>query len=318
MVTLGYALSSEEHPAQDLVRFAKRAEEVGFEYASISDHFHPWIDRQGESTFVFSVVGAISNATKRLRIMTGVTCPIVRYHPAIVAHAASTLETLMPGRFMLGVGTGESLNEHIIGQRWPEYEVRAEMLEEAVEVIRKLWSGGVQSHHGKHYTLENARIYSLPERPPPIIVAAGGPRSAAMAGRIGDGLIDFAPEEKVVAAFDDNGGAGKPKFIQFNVCWAEDEAEARKTALEICPTVALSGALGQELPNPWDYEAAVEPITEEKIAEVVVCGPDPSRHIEGIQKCIDAGFDHVHVDQIGPDQDGFFAFYEREIIPKFA
>src|SRR3954452_11209549 len=174
VVDIGYALSSEEHPAPDLVRFAARAEACGFTYASISDHFHPWIDRQGESSFVWSVLGGIANATSRLRVMTGVTCPIGRYHPAIVAQAAATVATMMPGRFMLGVGTGENLNEHVVGMHWPPHAMRAAMLEESVDIMRELWTGAMVDRRGEHFTVENARVYSLPAEPPPVLVAAGG------------------------------------------------------------------------------------------------------------------------------------------------
>ena len=317
MVTLGYALSSEEHPAPDLVRFAQRAEAIGFEYAMISDHFHPWIHSQGQSPFVWSVLGGIAATTERLRVGTGVTCPIMRYHPAIVAQAAATVETMMPGRFMLGVGTGEALNEHIVGERWPTWPERAAMLEEAIEIIRELWTGERVRQHEGYFTLDNARLYSRPEVPPPIVVAGGAPHSAEMAGRLGDALINFAPEQSIVQKFEDSGGRGKPKYIQYNVCYDESEENARKIALEVCPTVALKGELGQVLPEPEHFEQAVQLVDQEKIAEVIVCGPEPERHLEGLQKCIDAGFDHVHVDQVGPDQEGFFAFYEREILPRF-
>jgi coenzyme F420-dependent glucose-6-phosphate dehydrogenase len=318
MVTLGYALSSEEHPAPELVRYAQRAESAGFAYAMLSDHYHPWIGAQGESSFAWSVLGGVASTTERLRVGTGVTCPLMRYHPAIVAQAAATIETMMPGRFMLGVGTGEALNEHIVGQRWPSWPERAAMLEEAVALIRELWSGRKVRHHGEYFTAENARVFSRPESPPPIIVAAGAPHSAELAGRIGDALINFAPEASIVERFERSGGSGKPKYLQYNVCYDEDEQNARKIALEVCPTVALKGEVPQLLPEPEHFEQAVQLVTEDQIADVIVCGPDPERHVEGLQKCIDAGFDHVHVDQVGPDQEGFFRFYEREILPRFA
>jgi len=316
VVDIGYALSSEEHPAPDLVRFAARAEACGFTYASISDHFHPWIDRQGESSFVWSVLGGIANATSRLRVMTGVTCPIGRYHPAIVAQAAATVATMMPGRFMLGVGTGENLNEHVVGMHWPPHAMRAAMLEESVDIMRELWTGAMVDRRGEHFTVENARVYSLPAEPPPVLVASGGPTMAELAARIGDGLVNFAPDRGIVERYRSAGGTG-PTYVQYNVCWAEDEKQARKTALEVCPTVALDGELGQFLPYPAHFEQATKKFTEDDIAEVIVCGPDPSAHCEGLQRCIDAGFDHVHVDQVGPDQDGFFDFYEREVLPEF-
>ncbi|HEU5098884.1 MAG TPA: TIGR03557 family F420-dependent LLM class oxidoreductase, partial [Roseiflexaceae bacterium] len=207
-VKLGYAMSSEEHTPNDLVRHARLAEEAGFTFALISDHFHPWVDAQGHSPFVWSVIGAIAHTTERLELGTGVTCPTIRIHPAIIAHASATVAAMMPGRFFLGVGTGENLNEHILGDRWPPHDIRLEMLEEAVEVIRLLWQGGSQSHHGKHYTVENARLYTLPDQLPRIVVAAAGPRAAEAAGRFGDGLCSTAPEAKVVKEYTDAGGKG--------------------------------------------------------------------------------------------------------------
>jgi len=317
-IQLGYSLSTEEHRPEDLVGFARRAEEVGFAYASISDHFHPWIDAQGNSPFAWAVIGAIANATSTLRIGTGVTCPTFRYHPAVVAQAAATAACLMPGRFFLGVGTGENLNEHIVGRGWPPYEIRAAMLEEAVSVIRELWTGANVDHRGEHFTIENARLYTLPDEPPPIVVAAGGPNAAELAGRVGDGLINFAADPKIVETFDAAGRPGRPHYLQVNVCWNEDEAEARRLAFKLCPTVALQGELGNLLPTPTHFEQTVQMLTEDAIAKVIVCGPDPERHREAIQKGIDAGFDNIHVYQVGPDQEGFFRFYEREILPAFA
>src|SRR5918992_1400453 len=194
MVDVGYALSSEEHSPNDLVRYARRAEEAGFTFALISDHYHPWIDRQGHSSFVWNVIGGIAQATERLRLGTRVTCPTIRIHPAIVAQAAATAAALMPGRFFLGVGSGENLNEHVVGERWPPLAVRLEMLEEAIEAIRELWTGKLVSHRGKHYTIENARLYTLPDEPPPLVVAAAGPNAAELAGRMGDGLVGVSPQ----------------------------------------------------------------------------------------------------------------------------
>jgi G6PDH family F420-dependent oxidoreductase len=317
-VSIGYSLSTEEHRPEDLVEYAKRAEQAGFEYASISDHFHPWVEAQGNSPFAWTVIGAIANATTKLRLGTGVTCPTIRYHPAIIAQAAATATALMPGRFFLGVGTGENLNEHVVGAKWPAYETRAEMLEEAVEIIRRLWTGEVVDHQGRYYTVENARLYTLPDEPPPIVVAAAGPKAAELAGRIGDGLINFTVDPTVLRTFDKAGGTGKPRYLQVNVCWADDEAEARRAAYEICGNVALKGELGNQLPTPRHYEEAIQMLTEDDVAEVIVCGPDPERHLEKIQAGIDAGFDNLHVYQVGPDQEGFFRFYEREILPKLA
>ncbi len=315
MTRIGYALSSEEHTPNDLVRNAVMAEEAGFEFAMISDHFHPWVDAQGHSPFVWSVIGGIAQATSRLRLGTGVTCPTIRIHPAIIAQAAATSAAMMPGRFMLGLGTGENLNEHVLGDKWPAYDVRAEMFEEAIEVIRLLWQGGEQSHYGTYYEVENARLYTLPDEPPPILIAAGGPKSAGLAGQLGDGLVAISRDSEVLEAFDGGGGTGKPRYAQVTVCWAADEADARRAAVRIWPNSAITGELSQELPTPAHFEQAAKMVTEDMVAESVVCGPDPQRHLEAIREYVDAGFDHVYIHQVGPDQAGFVDFYRREILP---
>jgi coenzyme F420-dependent glucose-6-phosphate dehydrogenase len=313
---LGYALSSEEHRPDDLVRNGRRAEELGFTHILVSDHFHPWIDRQGESPFVWTVLGGLASETERIRIGTGVTCPTMRIHPAIIAQAAATTAAMMPGRFFLGVGTGENLNEHVLGLRWPAPDERLDMLEEAVEVLRLLWRGGFRTHRGRHYTVEKARIYTLPEEPVPIMVAASKPLAAQLAGRIGDGFVGVAPDAELVGRFDGTGGAGKPRYGQVTVCWAESEADARRTAYEWWPNAAIEGDLSQELPLPEHFEQAAGMVSEDDVAEAIVCGPDAERHLARIREFADAGFDHVYVHQVGPDQEGFFRFYEREILPR--
>lgn len=316
MREIGYALSSEEHAPNDLVRYARRAEEVGFTFALISDHFHPWIDRQGHSPFVWSVLGGIAHATQRLVLGTGVTCPTMRIHPAIIAQAAATSAAMMPGRFFLGVGTGENLNEHIFGDRWPPHDVRLEMLEEAVDVIRLLWQGGTQTYRGFHYEVENARIYTLPEQLPPILVAASGPQAAEAAGKIGDGLISTAPGEELLKQFEAGGGTGKPRYGKLTICWAQDEATARRTAFEYWPTAAVKGELTQELRTPAHFEQAAKMVDEEDVAQTIICGPDPERHLAAINEFTEAGYDHVYIHQVGPDQEGFFRFFEQSILPK--
>ena len=316
MITLGYKLSSEEHPAADLVRYAQMAQDTGFGFALISDHFHPWVDRQGQSPFVWGVLGAIAQATQRLVVGTAVTCPTMRIHPAIIAQAAATTAALMPGRFFLGVGTGENLNEHVVGQGWPETEIRQARLEEAIEVIRQLWKGGNQSHHGRYFTVENARLYSLPDTPPPLYIAAGGPRSAELAGRLGDGVIATDPDASLLAAFDRAGGAGKPRYAELTVCWAKDEATARRIAREHWPTSAMESSLSWELPLPSHFEAVAELVTEDQVAESITCGPDPERHLAAIRKYAKAGYDHICVHQVGKDQKGFFEFYAQEVLPE--
>jgi coenzyme F420-dependent glucose-6-phosphate dehydrogenase len=316
MPEFGYKLSSEEHGPADLVRWARRAEECGFSFVSISDHYHPWTKRQGHAPFVWSVIGALSQATERIGVITGVTCPSVRIHPAVVAHAAATSAVMLPGRFSLGVGSGENLNEHILGDRWPETPVRLEMLEEAIEVMRKLWGGGMQSHHGRHYTMENAQLFDLPQQPPPIVVAGSGPSSVDLAGRLGDGFCGLAPTQELIDRFEEAGGAGKPRYTEVTVCYAADESEARRTAFEIWPLAGVKGQLMQELPLPSHFEQAAAMLHEEDALESIPCGPDAARHIDSIKQFLDAGYDHIWIHQIGPDQEGFFRFYADEVLPK--
>ena len=315
MPEFGYTLSSEEFPPGDLVRLARRAEELGFPFAAISDHFHPWVDEQGQSPFVWAVLGGIAEATSTIRIGTGVTCPTIRVHPAIVAHAAATVATMMPGRFFLGVGSGENLNEHVTGEHWPAPDERLDMLEEAIEVIRTLWVGGYQTFRGDYYDVEQARIYTLPEQPPEIIVAADKPLAAALAGRSGDGLWSTKPNPETVKSFEDANGEG-PRYIQIHLCWAESEEEAVETAYRIWPNAAIPGDLSQELVIPRHYEQAAQTVTPELIAESVSCGPDPAGVLEQVRKCLEAGYDHVYFHQIGSDQEGFFRFWEEELRPQ--
>ena len=316
MTEFGYALSSEEHAPRDLVANAAKAEAAGFDFLMVSDHFHPWTDKQGNSPFVWSLIGAIAQVTERAWLGTGVTCPTIRIHPAIIAQAAATSAALMPGRFKLGVGTGENLNEHILGDRWPETDVRREMLEEAIEVMRLLWQGGMQSWRGRHYTVEQARIYSLPDEPPEVLVAASGPKSIELAGRVGDGYVGLAPEADNVEKFKQAGGDGKPVVGQIEVCWAKSKDEAVDTVHEWWPQTALGGELTYELKLPAHFEQACEQVTKDDIAESPLpLGPDPEKHVGGIKGFLDAGYTHVYVHQLGPDQEGFLSFYESEVLP---
>lgn len=316
MVEFGYALSSEELPPDDLVKYARRAEEEGFTFALISDHFHPWVSAQGNSAFVWSVLGAIAQATERLQVGTGVTCPLFRTPPSIVAHASATVAAMMPGRFFLGVGTGEALNEHIHGEAWPAVATRLEMLEEAIQAIRLLWEGGQQSHRGRYFTIDNAQLFTLPPEPPPIAVAAGGEKSAEIAGRLGDALVSTSPSADTIKAFEAAGGAGKPKYGQVTCCYGEDENAARRLVVETWPNAGMGGQLGQDVPTPAHFESIAELVTEDDIAGKVVCGPDPGKHVEQLQQYIDAGYTHVYIHQVGPDQEGFFRFYTEKVLPR--
>ena len=318
MGNVGYAFSCEEISPNSLVEYAKRAEDNGFSFGFISDHFHPWTRRQAQSAFVWNVIGAISRETKNFVLATGVTCPLIRYHPAIVAQAAATSAAMMPGRFMLGLGTGENLNEHITGARWPGTDERLGMLEEAIEVIRLLWQGGNRNYHGKYYHVQDAQIFTLPDQLPPILVASSAEGSARLAGRLGDGLVSTQPLEEIVQTFNEAGGAGKPKYGQVTVCWAESQAEAKTIALDWWPNAALSGDLTIELPSPYHFEQACKLVDEEKVAQTVICGPDSQKHIQAIRKYFDAGFTHVYVHQVGDKQQRFMEFYRREVLPEFA
>ncbi len=318
MVQLGYKISSEEFRPNALVENAVKAEQAGFGFALISDHYHPWMDVQGQSPFVWNVIGGIAQRTSQLRLGTGVTAPIIRINPAIIAQAAATSADMMPGRFFFGVGTGENLNEHVTGEHWPPVSIRQEMLTEAVEIIRQLWQGGYQTIDGDYYSVENARLYTLPDELPPIYVAASGPESGTMAGRIGEGLISTSPAADTVEAFAKAGGKGKPVYGEMQACWARTEDEGLETALKIWGYSGLPGQLSQELALPMYFQEAAALVTKETMARSVAAGPDPETYHQMIQEYVDAGFEYICIHQIGPDQDGFIDFAKKELLPKYA
>jgi G6PDH family F420-dependent oxidoreductase len=316
---VGLHLSAEEHPPDVLVANARRAEESGFAFVTVSDHFHPWTRRQGQSPFVWAVIGAISQVTERIPVGTAVTCPMIRTHPAIIAQAAATAAAMLPDRFFLGVGTGERLNECVLGDPWPSAPVRREMLEEAVEVMRALWTGAmVRAHHGRHYLVEDARVFTRSAAPPPIVVSGLGPRAAGLAGRIGDGYMHVRPEAELVEAFRRAGGEGKPCYGKLNVCVAADDAQARRIAHEMWPTSGLRGELNQQLATPEHYEQATATVREEDVARSTLCSADPDRHLAAMARFRDAGFDHVVVHQFGADQERLIALYEKNVLPQLS
>jgi G6PDH family F420-dependent oxidoreductase len=324
MATIGYFLSSEEHPGTELVTAAAQAEQAGFSAAWISDHFHPWLDEQGHSPFVWSVLGGIAQATSTLRVTTAVTAPIMRIHPAVLAQATATTAELFgavrgPGgetkpRFAFGVGTGEALNEHILGDHWPIPEVRFSMLAEAVALIRELWKGETVDHDGEHYVVENARIYTLPSALPPILVSGFGDKSVQLAAEIGDGFITTSPNKEHIELYRRSGGKG-PTQGGVKVCWHEDKSQAAKIAHQTWRNSFVPGQLAQDLPTPTHFDQASELVTEQMVADKVPCGPDPEVHVKAIREYLDAGLDEVYVSQMGPDQEGMIRFYEREILP---
>ena len=314
---IGYFLSSEEWGPKELVANAVKAKSAGFEGYWISDHFHPWTDAQGHSPFVWSVIGAVAQAAPEMPVTTAVTCPTVRIHPVVIAHAAATAAVLLDGRFTLGVGTGEALNEHILGDRWPSALERREMLEEAVEIIRELWAGGVKSHRGRLYQVDHARVYDLPAEPPKIVVSGFGPASVELAAKIGDGFATVHPDAEAVQQFRSHTQRGGLVQGGVKVCFDSDERRAKETVHRLWANDGLPGELAQILPTPAHFEQAAELVSEEMVTEQVPCGPDIEQHIAAVRAYEEAGFDELYVQQIGPDQDEFFAAYREYVLPRF-
>lgn len=315
MTTFGYFLASEEFGPADLLEQARMAEQAGFQSLWISDHFHPWNAEQGQSPFVWSVIGGLAQATS-LPVETAVTCPTVRTHPAVVAQAAATCGVMLEGRFRLGVGSGEALNEHVVGGPWPPAPVRLEMLEEAITVIRRLLSGDEVTHYGKHYTVENAQLYTRPDEPVPVDISGFGPAATSLAARVGDGFITMVPDEELVARYRKGGGGAKPVQGGTKVCYGTDRDEAVRTVLRLWPNQLLPGEMSQVLPSPRHFEQISTLVTEQMVADSVACGDDVEDHVRTLQAYVDAGFDSVFVSQIGPDQRGFFDFYRTKVLPQ--
>jgi G6PDH family F420-dependent oxidoreductase len=314
MLKLGYKLMSEEHGPKDLVRNAVRAEEAGFDFAAISDHFFPWIEAQGHSPLAWSVLGAIAHATDKLGLMTAVTCPTMRYHPAIIAQGAATLALLSGDRFALGLGSGERLNEHVVGMGWPGVVERQERFAEALDIIQGLLRGELTNFSGKYLQLENARLYDRPSTKPPVVIAAGGPKAARLAGEKGDGLMTTAPDKDLVREFSAVNRKGS-RYAEVAMCCAKDEVQARKTAHKYFRWSVTGWPVQAELPDPKGFEAASEHVSEDVVAQKVTCGPSSKRHLETIRKFIEAGYDHIILVQIGPDQNYFLDMFKRELAP---
>ena len=315
MTVFGYFVSTEEHAPRALVEQAVRAEQAGFEALWVSDHYHPWNDAQGQAPFVWSLLGAIAARTSTVRCTTAVTAPIVRIHPAVVAQAAATAAVMFEGRFALGVGTGEALNEHILGDAWPTLDVRLEMLEEAVEVMRALWTGELVRHRGRHYTVDTARLYTLPDAPPPVLVSGFGPKATELAARIGEGYVNVDPSAALLSLYREKGGTG-PAQGGVKVCWSQDEATARGHVHRLWAHQAVPGEANQVLPSPTHFEQISQVVTEDMAVESVgAVGHRVEDFVEAVREYVDAGYDEVYISQIGPEQDGFFDFWERELKP---
>ena len=314
MASIGYFLSCEEFGPGELVRQARLAEEAGFERLWISDHFHPWNDAQGNSPFVWSVIGALSEAVS-LPVTTAVTCPTSRIHPAIIAQAAATAAVQLENRFVLGVGSGEALNEHILGDAWPSVGVRLAMLEEAIELIRLLHQGEEVSFHGEHYEVQDARIYTRPDEPVAIYVSGFGPQATELAGRIGDGFCTVAPRPDLIRTFRESGGGRRLVQGGMKVCWAETDEAGLDTAHRLWANELLPGQLAQTLPRPQDFEAASSLVPRDAVGRQIACGPDPVRHLAAVQPYLDAGFNEVYVQQIGSGHEQFFRTWADEVLP---
>jgi G6PDH family F420-dependent oxidoreductase len=309
----GYKLSAEGFGPKDLIQQAIRAERAGFDFVEISDHYHPWLDVQGHSPFAWNVLSAIAARTETLGLATGVTCPSVRYHPAIIAQAAATLAIISDDRFTLGIGAGERLNEHVVGgQQFPSVRGRHERLREALEIINLLWQGGYQSYEGKHLQLEDAQVFDLPEKLPVIAVAAGGKRAAELAAELGGGLFATEPRTDLVEAYAGAGGAG-PRYAEVPMAWATTAEAGVEEALKTSRWALLGWKVMSELPNPANFEAASQTVTADDIRQQFAVGPEPGPYVEAVQKYADAGFDHIVLQNAGPDPDGFIDFFAKEL-----
>jgi G6PDH family F420-dependent oxidoreductase len=311
---VGFKLIAEAYAPPEIVAQAVRAEEAGFDFVEVSDHFHPWVSEHEHSGFAFSMLAAIAARTSAIGLATGVTCPFIRYHPAIVAQAAATTALLSGGRFTLGVGSGERLNEHVVGAGWPAVATRHEMLREALEIIRLLWSGGYHSYDGKHLRLEDARVFDLPDELPEIAVAAGGPEAAQLAAELGDALFVTEPSADLIEAYEDAGGRG-PRYAEVPLAWAPSVDEAAESARRLFRFGVTGWKVQAELPNPVNFDAATQLVTADHLKEQFGCGPDAGRHVEVARQYAEAGYDHLALINADPDMDGFFDFFTKELAP---
>jgi len=309
---IGYKLATEAFGPKEIIRQAVAAEAAGFDFVELSDHFHPWLDVQGHSAFTWSLLGAIAQRTEQIGLATGVTCPTIRYHPAVIAQAAATVAVLSDGRFTLGLGSGERLNEHVVGRGFPAVATRQAMLREAIEIIRLLWGGGYRSYEGRYLRLEDARVFDLPETPPPIAIAASGELSARLAAQHGDALFATEPRATIVEHYVDAGGTG-PRYAEVPLAYAADEASAARAVVQTNRWALTGWKVMSELPNPVNFAAATTTVTEQDVAERFACGPDPARHLAVADQFLDAGFDRLALLNAGPDPDAFLEFFRSEL-----
>jgi G6PDH family F420-dependent oxidoreductase len=315
MANFGYTLMCEQTGPTQLVDDAIRAESAGFDFEVISDHYYPWLGEQGHSPYAWSVLGAVAYATHSIELMTMVTCPIRRYHPAVVAQKAATVGVMSDGRFTLGLGAGENLNEHVVGT-WPHVQQRHDMFAEALEIIKRLLDGETLHHSGTYYEVPEARLWDRPDEGIPLAVAVSGPGSGELAGEFADAMVATQPLPELVSQFVSAGGADKPRYAQVALSYGPDEADCRKRAHENFRWFGLGWPVLAELPNPVSFAHAAASVREEDVAQAIPCGPDLDVHVQAVQKYLDAGFTHVALLQIGSEQQGeFLKFAERELLP---
>lgn len=319
MTKFGYTLMCEQSDPRQLVADAQRAEVAGFPFAVISDHYFPWLEEQGHSPYAWSVLGAVAQATERIQLMTYVTCPIQRYHPAVVAQKASTVQILTDGRFSLGLGAGENLNEHVTGGGWPLANVRHERLSEAVTIIRRLLDGETVNFRGEHYHVDSARLWDRHDTPVPIGVAVSGAQSCRLAGELADFMIAVEPRSELGEMFGAAGGAGKARVGQLPVCFDRDRDAAIQRAHQQFRWFGGGWKVNAELPGPAAFAAASQFVRPEDVAAAIPCGSDPSDFIKAVQPFVDAGFTHLALVQVGADsQAPFVEWAAQELLPALA
>ncbi len=316
MTEIGYTMMCEQAGPKELVRDVQAAEGGGFDFAVISDHYFPWVDAMGHSPYAWSVLGAAAQATDSIGLMTYVTCPIKRYHPAVVAQKAATVALLSDGRFTLGLGAGENLNEHVVGGAWPPVNTRHEMLGEAIDIIRALWTGDYVNYRGRHFEVDSARLWDRPDTPPPLGVAVSGGQSCALAGARADVMIAVEADASLVERFGRSGGAGKACVGQVPVSYDPDRDAALERALRLFGWFGGGWKVNAELPGPAAFEAAAQYVRPEDVAAAIPCGDRVEDFVAAVRRFTDAGFTHVALCQVGGDhQEGFLRWAEKELLP---
>ena len=316
MVRIGYTMMGEQSGPRALVDDLVHAEQAGFDFSVASDHYFPWLDTQGHAPYVWSVLGAAAQATERIPLMTYVTCPTMRYHPAVIAQKAATVQLLSGGRFRLGLGSGENLNEHVTGGGWPAAAVRQDMLAEALDIISALFDGGYVNFRGRHFQVDSARLWDLPDRRVPIGMAVSGPRSCRLAGQKADLAIAVEPDPGLLEDFDRHGGTGKPRVGQIPVCYDPDRDAAVARAHEQFRWFGGGWKVNAELPGPAAFAAAGQFVRPQDVAESIPCGDDLDAFVQAVRAYVDAGFTEVALIQIGGEhQRPFLDWAHQELLP---